>query len=1109
MSAPDRRDLLKNAVAAVEEMRARVQAAERAITEPIAIVGIGCRMPGGVTTPDELWTLLAEGRDAITEVPPGRWSAELYEAMAPEVAASAPRPRAGFVDGLDQFDPHFFSISPREAASMDPQHRMVLEASWQALEHASIAPDRLRGSLTGVFVGITAIDYAMHVRFAEASRLDVYTATGSAHNAAAGRISYVLGLQGPSMAIDTACSSSLAAVHLACQSLRLRECNLALAGGVNTIVIPDWFVSMTRWGMLAPDGRCKAFDRDADGMVRAEGCGIVALKRLSDAEADGDRILAVVLGSAVNQDGASGGLTVPNGRAQAAVIRQALRAARVAPADVSYVEAHGTGTTLGDPIELEALDEVMSEGRASSSPMVVGSIKTNLGHLEAAAGIAGLIKVVLSLQHEMIPRNLHFTELNPAITLRSLPVTIPRDTVRWPRQQAPRIAGVSSFGLSGTNAHVVLREAPPRASAPSTRDVHLLTLSARSDAALRRQAARWRDRLMAEPALHPGDVAHAANTGRAALPHRATIIASGTAEFASKLNDIATGAPTSGTSLAHAPRQQRPRVAMMFTGQGSQYAGMGRELHASQPVFRGALDRCSDILQPILGLSLAELVLQDPRGLIDQTAYTQPALFAVEYALYETWRSWGISPAAVLGHSVGEYVAACIAGVFSLEDGLRLIAERGRLMQQLPAGGTMAAVLAPESAVRATLDTHARDVSIAAVNGPDSIVISGPASSVASAIEAFEAAGFGCRLLQVSHAFHSSLMDPVLTAFGDAARAVTYHPPSLPLVSNVSGDFFADGEAPAAGYWTNHLRNAVRFGDGVATLERAGYNVVLEVGPAPALTNMARRVVSATSTTLISSLRRDQGNWAAMLSAAGALFRSGATVDWDAVDRGLGYAPVSLPTYPFERERYWIEAGVSSSVAVTARIEEAATSTVAGEQLPTTVLYEVDWQSLTIAVTDPAMREGSWIVVGNPGKVANAVVDQLRSSGARAAVLPVGGWHAIKPAIESGAAPRRVVITTGCDAGDVDGTDASALRASIRAACDPILQVTQALLRDSVAAQIVILTSNAQAPAGAASVDVAHASVWGLGRALRIEHPELQCKLIDVRLDVPIDATAI
>ena len=914
----DRRQLLKAALGAVEDMRARLETAERAASEPIAVIGLGCRMPGGVETPEAFWDLLSGGVDAIREVPEWRWQAERYAAIGPEVAAATPRPRAGFLDRLDAFDAHFFGIAPREAVTMDPQHRMVLETAWEALECAGQAPDRLKGSLTGVFVGITAIDYAVHVRMADPSLLDVYSATGSALNAAAGRLSYVLGLNGPSMSVDTACSSSLTAVHLACQSLRLKESDLALAGGVNTLIIPDWFVSMARWGMLAPDGRCKAFDAGADGMVRAEGCGIVALKRLSDAISAGDRVLAVIRGSAVNQDGPSSGLTVPNGPAQEAVIRQALRAARVKPADISYVEAHGTGTPLGDPIELEAIDAVMGEGRAPGIPLVIGAVKTNIGHLEAASGMAGLIKVILALQHGEIPPNLHFQSLNPAITLSNLQVVVPTAAIPWPATHQPRLAGVSSFGLSGTNAHVVLAEAPAPRPRETERPIHLLAISARSAAALRTQAARWAEALNLDPAVHPGDVAHSANTGRSAFSHRAALVGGSIAQFTGQLAALAAGNPAPAMVTGHVRPKDRPRVAYLFTGQGSQYAGMARELYRAQPVFRESLDRSDALLRSELERPLLSVIhpqTPEDAALINQTAYAQPSLFAIEYALHDLWAAWGIKPAAVMGHSVGEYVAACVAGVFDLEDGLKLIAARGRLMQALPPGGEMAAVMADEDHVRQAVLSRFPDISIAAVNGPASAVISGPGSSVRQAMALLLAGGVSSQPLTVSHAFHSSLMDPMVDAFVSMAGGITFKGPRIPLVSNLMGRVFEDGEIPEAGYWARHLREAVRFADGLKALDARGFTIFLELGPAAVLTGLGRRCLPDSGTTFLPSLRRERSDWHELLASAGQLWTSGAPINWNECDRGFDWRTVSLPTYPFERERYWIDAATDSPAA--------------------------------------------------------------------------------------------------------------------------------------------------------------------------------------------------
>ena len=926
----DTRSVLRDALRAVSDMQEQLAAAERVRHEPIAIIGMACRFPGGADSPEALWQLLSNGVDAIREVPASRWTREHYAALDPDEARVNAVRYAGLVDGIDQFDAHFFGIAPREALTMDPQHRMVLEVCWEALERSGQAADRLRGSLTGVFLGITSNDYATHLRATDPTRLDVYSASGNVHNSAAGRVSYLLGLHGPSMAIDTACSASLTAIHLACQSLRLGESNLALAGGVNSILMPDAYVSFGKWGMMAPDGRCKTFDAAADGFVRAEGCGMLALKRLSDAVADGDSILAVIRGSAVNQDGPSSGLTVPNGPAQEAVLRKALGVARIKPADVSYVEAHGTGTSLGDPIELEALDAVMSEGRAPGVPLVVGAVKTNLGHLEAASGVAGVIKVVLALQQGTIPANLHFRQLNPAITLRKLEVTVPTAPLTWPAGPSPRTAGISSFGFSGTNAHVVVGEAPAMDASTTLqrRPVHIVAISGKTKPAIDATARRWHAHLNAAANIDLADVARSSTSGRSHFTHRAALVASSSAQLNEQMAALAEGRVSPGVTTGTVVDGEARRVAFLFTGQGSQYAGMGRELYRTQPAFREALEQCDRILRPLLDRPLLS-VLDDtsPDGaLIDQTAYTQPALFAVEYALYEMWKAWGIEADAVLGHSVGEYVAACVAGVFSLEDALMLIAMRGRLMQALPAGGGMAAVLCDEARVLAALRRVGGVVSIAAVNGPDNVVISGSQTAVQTVVAALDAEGVSARALTVSHAFHSALMEPMLREFEQAARRVTFAPPTITLISNVTGQPMSREEAPDAEYWCRHIREAVRFADGMRSLHDLGYRVFLEAGPAPTLLAMGRRVLPAEGTTWLPSLRRGRNDWQEILPSLGALYTGGADVDWVAVNRGAMGRQIPLPTYPFARERYWVDepAGAASGRATRAARDLAA-----------------------------------------------------------------------------------------------------------------------------------------------------------------------------------------
>ena len=908
----ERRQILRESLAAIERLEARLQVAERAAHEPLAIVGAGCRYPGGIEDPEGLWRVVRDGVDAVSEVPPDRWDASAYYSPDPKAPGKMVTRRAGFLSQVDRFDPQFFGISPREAATMDPQQRLLLETAYEALESAAIATDRLSGTATGVFVGITTSDYGQLLRAGGPERSDVYSATGSALNAAAGRLAFTLGLQGPCVAVDTACSSSLVAVHLACQSLRAGESDLALAGGVNVILSPDAMVLFSKWGMIAPDGACKTFDAAADGFVRAEGCAVIALKRLSDALAAGDPVLAVIRGSAVNSDGRSSGLTVPNGPAQQAVVRKALASAELSPGDIDYVEAHGTGTSLGDPIEVEALGAVMREGRPPERPLLVGSIKTNIGHAEAASGLAGLLKVVMALRHGAIPPHLHFSRPNPAIPWGELAIAVPTALAPWPRGERPRRAGVSSFGFSGTNAHVVLEEAPapPAAGAEVAEGPSVVPLSARDEPALRELARRTAGLLASGAGISLAEVAHTAGTGRAHLGRRLAILADSAADLERDLRSFAEGrTPPSAAEGALRPGE-RPKVAFLFTGQGAQYAGMGRGLYDREPVFRGALDRAAAALAPRLERPLLEVLF--PAGgaatPLAETGYTQPALFAIEWALSELWRSWGVTPSVVLGHSVGEYVAACVAGVMSLEDGLALIAERGRLMQALPAGGGMAAVFAEEARVLPRLAAYAGRLAVAAVNGPEEIVISGDAGALAEVVAGCARDGIESRPLEVSHAFHSPRLDPMLDALERRAGAVVHAPPRIPLVSNLTGAPFPAGAGPDARYWRRHAREPVRFTACVEALRAAGVTALVEVGPHPTLLGLAARAAPGAPWASVASLRRGRDDRREMLSAAAALYARGADVAWDALRGGRAARRVALPTYPFQRERHWVEA---------------------------------------------------------------------------------------------------------------------------------------------------------------------------------------------------------
>ena len=880
--------------------------------DAVAVVGMACRFPGGANDTGAFWRLLHDGVDAIAEVPADRWPADRHLSADPGAPGKMYTARGGFLDvPVGDFDAGFFGITPREARALDPQHRLILELGWEALEDACLDPTALKHSRTGVFVGISSDDYVQaHRHSGRPEVIDAYSMTGSTFSTAVGRLSYVLGLHGPALAVDTACSSSLVALHLASRSLRSGESDMALVGGVNLILSPESHICFSKLRAISPEGKCRTFDAAADGYVRGEGCGFVVLKRLDDAVRDGNRILAVVKGTAVNQDGRTNGLAAPNGTAQQAVVREALRDAGLTPGDVDYVEAHGTGTLLGDPIEAEALGAVF--GTARDTPLRIGSVKTNIGHLEAAAGMAGLIKLILALRHETLPASLHFRTPNPHIAWDAMALRVVGERASWPRRdQRPRVAGLSSFGFSGTNAHIVVEEPPPApARDEDTADAgtHLLCLSARDEGGLRDLAARTRA-VLADSALSDidlGDLCYSAAAGRRHQSRRLAVEGVDADALRAGLDAFLEGRADPSAVTGTADDGVGPGVAFLFTGQGAQYAGMGHGLYRTQPVFREAVDRCDALLRPRLGLSLAERMFAGDEGALTPTGLAQPALFVLEYALAQLWESWGIRPQFLIGHSVGEYVAACLAGVFSLEDGLTLIAERGRLMQALPAGGAMAAVFADAAAVTAALVPYAGQVDIAAVNGPAHTVVSGTAEAVDRLSAALTADGVRVVRLTVSHAFHSHLMDPMLAEFEQVVRRVALSPPRIPLVSNLTGGL-AGAEIATPRYWVDHIRRPVAFAAGMAALERAGVRTFVEVGPQPVLLGMARTCLGTENGAWLPSLKRGIPDAAVLHRALGTLYTLGAPVDWAAVHDGRNRRWTALPHYPFQRTRHWVD----------------------------------------------------------------------------------------------------------------------------------------------------------------------------------------------------------
>lgn len=1101
----DNRDRLKNALVAVQNMRSQLEAQKLAQTEAIAIIGMGCRFPGDANDPESFWNLLKNGVDAVSDIPPERWNMEELYDPNPDVPGKMYVRRLGLLKDVDKFDAQFFGISPDEAINMDPQHRMLLEVSWSALENAGQAPLKLKNSQTGVFVGITSTDYLqLQTQFGDKNNINAYSVNGNCLNTAAGRLSYLLGLQGPSMAVDTACSSSLVSIHLACQSLHSGECDRAIAGGVNLILSPYSTVATCKAKMLSADGRCKTFDAAADGLARGEGCGMVVLKRLRDAIAAEDNILALIKGSAINQDGASSSLTVPNGRSQQALIHQALANAQINPLQVSYIEAHGTGTALGDPIEMESLATVFCQGRSWQQPLLIGSAKTNLGHLESAAGVAGLLKLVLSLQKREIPPHLHFHNPSPHISWEKIPVKIPTELTQWQSSHNKLLAGLSSFGISGTNAHLILEEASSRPDnlIQEERPLHILNLSAKSPKALQDLVKSFAQFFNNNSTISLADICFTANTGRSFFKHRLSLVTESHTQLQQQLKDFL-AVPNPQNVYQGIQDQSSPKIVFLFSAKQTEYLGIAKQLYETQPTFRKTLNRCQEILQPYLLESLLSVLYPEKdtstaketsptSSLLKETIYTQPAIFTLEYALSQLLISWGVKPTCVMGYGIGEYVAATVAGIFSLEDGLKLAVARGHLMQMSD-------------------------------NQDDNLI-----------------------------------SDSKFVSYKDVVTQINYSSPQISLVSSITGQPIRE-EIASPEYWLDHLTPST-FVSGITSLYQQQCRIFLEIGFPQGLSKQCLEALPQSESTLwLSTLRSPDQDWQQLLKCLAILFTKGVEIDWDSFDRDYPRRRVQLPTYPFQRKRYWFETKSVSVVdnwtpilsliheqkidQLVNQIEQTAILSPEQKQLLPKLLtalikqhqhqletetltdftYQLEWQQQTRDVdTDLAYPPGYWIILADKGDLVQKLAEKIESRGQTALLvyasetfqqLEAFAWT-LNPTcpkdfeslfdsiLQSNSLPCLGILHLwSIDEENSDNLDLSIFKQALVKGCSSVLHLIQNLstYEGFVNFRLWLVTRGAcTVKAKSPNLSLEQSPLWGLGRVIAIEHPELFGGLIDL-----------